>query len=58
MQRVPLSAVVFALVIVGLFIIHDWQTAFGIIALFIFAIIGLVIAILVFAMSAFFAWFG
>ena len=58
MQRVPLPAVVFAMVIVGIFIIHDWQTAFGVIAFFIVAIVAVVIALLIFAASSFFAWFG
>ena len=57
MQRIPLSAVVFAMVIVGLFIIHDWQTAFGVIAFFIVAIVALAVALLIFAASSFLALF-
>ena len=46
MQRVPLPAVVFAMVIVGIFIIHDWQTAFGVIAFFIVAIVAVLFIII------------
>jgi hypothetical protein len=58
MQRVPLSVVFVVCVVGGLFIIHDWQTAVGILAFLVLAIGALVFAGLVFVGATILAWFG
>jgi hypothetical protein len=58
MQRVPLSVVFAVFVIGGLFVIHDWQTAFGILAFLILVIVTLAIAGLAFVATVFLSWFG
>ena len=58
MQRVPLSVVFVVFVVGGMFIIHDWQTAVGILAFLVLAIGALVFTGLVFLGATIFAWFG